>query len=163
LTVVADSSPLIFLGKIDRLDLVPALFTGSVLVPAAVRDEVLARPIAPAEERALAAHLERCEVVAGKGGRRFAAALSRADSDVLALALRREAEALLADDRVLRAVSRLEGVPPVGTLGVLLRARRSGLLPAAEVRVLVDRLVLRHGFRLGIEVYVAVLEELRRR
>ena len=44
MTVVADSSPLIFLGKIRRLALIHRLLAGEILVPEAVRDEVLAPP-----------------------------------------------------------------------------------------------------------------------
>jgi predicted nucleic acid-binding protein len=154
--VVADASPLIFLAKIEKLILIPRLFAGELLVPSSVRDEVLAAPIAPAEALALGAFLASCRVVGVRRPRRFAAALSRADSEALTLALRRRADLLLSDERLLRAMARLEGVRPMGTLGVLLRAHRAGMLSATEARTLVETLIREHRFRIGIEVYEAV-------
>ena len=49
LTVVADASPLIFLGKIRRLAMIDRVLGGDVVVPQQVRDEVLALPLDPAE------------------------------------------------------------------------------------------------------------------
>ena len=49
MTVVADASPLIFLGKIRRLALIDRVLGGDVVVAQEVRDEVLARPLDPAE------------------------------------------------------------------------------------------------------------------
>ena len=155
--VVADASPLIFLGKIGRLGLIGALFEGSVLVPASVRDEVLAPPIWPAEARVLSAFLGRCEIVKVARPERFSAAMSRADNDALTLALRKRADVLLADERLLRDMARIEGIRPVGTVGVLLLAMRQGLLTPAETRRHVDVLIRDHRFRIGIALYEAIL------
>ena len=43
MTAVADTSPRVVLGKIRRLDLLRALY-GDVVLPAAVAEEVLAKP-----------------------------------------------------------------------------------------------------------------------
>ena len=53
-----------------------------------------------------------------------------------------------------------EGIRPLGTLGVLLRAMRKDLLSPVETRKLVDVLIRLHSFRIGIEVYQAVLAEI---
>ena len=55
-----------------------------------------------------------------------------------------------------------EGVQPLGILGVLLRAMRQGFVHRSEVRQLVDGLIRSHGFRIGVELYQAVLQEIDR-
>jgi predicted nucleic acid-binding protein len=155
--VVADASPLIFLGKIGQLGLIPAIFEGPVWIPSSVRDELLAPPVSPAEVRVLSAFLGHCEIVKVARPERFSAAMSRADNDALTLALRKRADVLLADERLLRDMAAIERIRPVGTLGVLLMAMRKGVLTAAETRRHVDTLVRDHRFRIGIALYEAVL------
>ncbi|MAE63029.1 MAG: hypothetical protein CMJ18_02050 [Phycisphaeraceae bacterium] len=61
--LVADASPLIFLGKLDQLDLVRRGYPGEILVPEVVRDEILEPPVPPHEHLIITAFLEECEVV----------------------------------------------------------------------------------------------------
>jgi len=157
MTIVADSSPLIFLGKIRQLPLIPALFGESPLIPASVRDEVMAPPIAPAESRALRAFLAKCRIVNVARPVCFSTAMSRADNDALTLAIRRRAARLLADDRLLRDMAAVERIRPMGTVGILLLAMRNRLLTAEETRLHLDALVSDHRFRIGIALYKAVL------
>ncbi len=98
--VVADAGPLIALGKLDRLDLLPALFE-RVMVPHAVLAECLTQPGLPDSVRIGAALTEgwllasdaRVEDIAGLGvGERAAIGLAR-----------QMGAALLADDRAARA------------------------------------------------------------
>src|ERR1035437_7970237 len=158
--VVADASPLIFLGKIGQLGLIPVLFEGTVWIPSSVRNEVLAPPISPAETRVLSAFLARCQIVKVARPERFSSSMSRADNDALTLALRKHADLLLADERLLRDMAVIEGIRPVGTLGILLLAMRKGLLSAAETRLHVDTLIRDHRFRIGIALYEIVLAHL---
>ncbi len=76
------------------------------------------------------------------------------------LALRSKASFLLCDERITRRMADLEGGRSLGPLGMLLRARREGVIPAKDVRRLVDQLIRQHNFRISVEVYQAVLEEL---
>jgi len=160
MTVVADASPLIFLGKIGQLDLIPFLFHGTVWVPASVRDEILAPPISPAESRMLRAFLDRCEIVKVTHPTRFSPAMSHADNDALTLALRKRADLLLTDERLMRDMAVIERIRPIGTLGILLRALRKGLLSAEETRQHIDALIRDHRFRIGIALYETVLAHL---
>ena len=87
--------------------------------------------------------------------------MSAADNAALTLAIRRKATLLLCDERVTRLMAENEGIRPLGTLGILLRATRAGLLTRRETRQMVDLLIRAHGFRIGIELYQAVLAEIR--
>jgi hypothetical protein len=162
-TVVADSSPLIFLGKIRRLALIQRVAGDQVLVPEVVRRAVLAGPLDAAERDTLEAFLSGCEVAAVARQRRFAAAMSRADNAALTLAARRRADYLLADDRIVRRAATAQGIRTLGTLGVVVRAMEAGLLSRSEARALLDDLIRSHGFRIGIEVYQEALRRIESR
>lgn len=158
--VVADASPLIFLAKVRRLGLIRRLLGGDLLVPRPVRAEVLAPGVDPAERELLEAFLAHCVLASVRRPRSFASAMSPADNAALTLAVRKKADLLLCDERVTRTMAAAEGIRPLGTLGILLRARRRGLMLTAETRRVVDLLVSTHGFRIGIELYQKILAEL---
>ena len=94
--------------------------------------------------------------------RSFASAMSAADNAALTLAVQYQAEFLLFDERITRRMAEAEGIRPMGTLGVLLRAMRNDLLDQIETRRLVDLLVISHGFRIGVGLYQAVLAEIQK-
>ena len=155
--VVADASPLIFLVKVRRLDLVSLVLGPDIRVPKSVRDEVLAPPTDPVEAALLTDFLAHCRVEAVSQVRRFASAMSVADNEALTLAVRSRADILLCDDRVVRLMAEAEGIRPLGTLGFLLRAMREARITLAETRKSVDALVSSHGFRIGTDLYVTIL------
>jgi len=158
--VVADASPLIFLSKIRRLPLIHRLFGGEVHVPTVVRDEIVRPATAPGETPELESFLQLCRIETVRQPRHFAGSLSRADAAALTLALRRKADFLLCDDRVLRRLAETQGIRPMGTLGILLRAMQRRHQTPQETREAVDLLVRRHNFRIGVEVYQRVIEEI---
>ena len=160
--VVTDASPLIFLAKLRRLDLIGALCGEDIRVPKAVADEVRAPGADPVEAQSLTEFLRTCRILTVRRPRRFAAAMRQADCEALTLAVRAGADFLLCDEKVTRCMAEAEGIRPLGTLGILLRAMHRGLLSPGEVRALVDRLVESHGFRIGVAVYQAVLREVTR-
>lgn len=129
--VVADSGPLIAFARLSLLDVLQDMF-GQVLVPDVVADECifeLHRPGAKAIAAALqAAILTRVEV---DGVARFAEAhlLDAGEAAALLLAQAKACPTLMDERRGRRVAARL-GVPVVGTVGVLLAARRKGKVPA---------------------------------
>ncbi len=158
--VVADSSPLIFLSKIRKLTLVRRVLGRDVRVPRAVVRELLAPDLDPVEKEVIETFLDGCRIESVRNPRHFAKAMSAADNAALTLALRSKADFLLCDDRIVRAMAEIEGVRPMGTLGILLRATRKKVLSNNEARQLIDLLVSTHHLRIGIEVYQAVMNEL---
>ena len=60
----------------------------------------------------------------------------------------------------MRRLAETEGVRPLGTLGMLLRAMRNRLIDRAETRRLLDLLVAVHGFRIGVGIYQVALSEI---
>ena len=158
--VVADASPLIFLAKVRQLDLLHGLPGRDIRIPRPVHREVVVPGLDPIEREVLESFLASCTIEAVPRPRSFASAMSAADSAALTLAVRVKASILLCDERVTRIMAQAEGIRPLGTLGVLLRARRQGLLTRSEALGAVDLLVRTHSFRIGVELYQAILGEI---
>lgn len=84
------------------------------------------------------------------------AGLGRGETEVLLLALEAPAEiVVILDDVRARSVAEQLGLQLTGTLGLLLDAKRAGLVP--EVAPLIDRLQAL-GFRLAKHTHSAVLK-----
>ena len=136
--VVSNSSPLIALHGVGRLDLMRGVF-GDIYIPAAVAREIVTVTPLPVwfKERSLQQEL---------GARILSASLGAGESEAIALALECAASWVLLDDRPARRLADALGLPVVGTLGILLASKRRGLLPL--VRPIADDLV-RLGFRIA--------------
>lgn len=159
--LVADSAPVIFLGKLDRLSLVRRLFDAEIIVPPLVRDELLPRSLPPDERQRLAAFLEGCRIVDPRETESLAVGLSQADNAILRLAKEQRADVVISDDRLLRRIAAIEGTGVIGTLGILVLATRRGVLPATETESLLSDLVRHHSFRISTAVYDASLRAIR--
>jgi uncharacterized protein len=161
--VVSDSSPLIWLGKINKLHLLRRLF-GEILVPERVRLEVLKGESVDAYliREALEEGWIRVEVFDGALAAELldVSGLHRGEAEAILLA--RELDALLiVDDREASVVARAFGIRCLGTLGVLLSGLSKGLMEYEDfIECLDDMIGL--GFRLSIEVYKKVLREAKR-
>jgi len=81
--------------------------------------------------------------------------LGPGETQVLMLALEIPGSIAILDDKLARRVAEVRGIPVIGTLGLLLNAKRAGIL--SEVRPSIDRLE-RLSFRLSAQTRAAVLE-----
>jgi predicted nucleic acid-binding protein len=116
IAAVLDSTCLIGLERIARLDLLPALL-----------DPILAPPAVAAE---FASHLEWLTIVAPSNTGTVAALKLNVDAgeaEAIALAYERQCRIIL-DDRKARAVALQLGVPVTGTVGLLLKAKQGGVI-----------------------------------
>lgn len=152
--VVADAGPLIAFGRIDRLDLLPQVL-GTVLVPDVVARECLADPLKPGA-RAIDAALGSgllSRASDPEASERAFAVLDAGESAAIGLALRRSA-AVLIDEKLGRRVAVHLGVALTGSAGVLLAAKRRGLVEA--VGPILDTLTA-NGYRFATDLVRAVL------
>jgi hypothetical protein len=153
--VVSDTSPIRALHFLKQTALLQHLF-GTVIVPPAVAIE-LAQPRNPFEPVDLSI-MAFVEVRAPHDQQRvaqYAAALDIGEAEAIALAVELGAT-LLIDEIEGRAAAAAAGVPFVGVLGVLARAKRHGLID--EVRPLLDRLRSELRFRIAQKLYEQFLE-----
>jgi predicted nucleic acid-binding protein len=128
---VVDASPFIGLAKIGRLDLLLRTAPAQqVFIPDVVAREVLAgRNIDPAQEALQQGWGMRIVTPAAPPS----LALFRLDAGeaaVLAVALQRPGSAAIMDDGAGRAAAKAMNIPALGTVGVLLLAKRQGHLTA---------------------------------
>ncbi len=151
--VIADSGPLIALARLDLLGLLPRQFA-DVLVPQAVLTECTSdanKPGAARISRALAEGLFKVVVVSGVDTFATLHGVDSGEAAALMLALEQHCPALV-DERRGRRVAADLGIPLVGTLGVLLRARLTG-----QIGPLVAALD-NFGYRLSPRLIQAVLQ-----
>lgn len=152
--VVSNTTPIISLALIGRLDLLHALYD-RVMIPSAVEAEILSgggNRIGSAELKASTwlrvASLQdprRAELIAD---------LDRGEAEVIALAQELGADLVIIDERLARLHAKRLGLTLTGTLGVLLKAKQVGYIDAVEP--LIDRL-RQGGIRLSNALVTEVL------
>ena len=147
MVVVSNSSPLIALARIQRLDLVPGIFE-SVLIPPAVAREIA--PSIPVLSTWLRIQAPSVLPPAPLLRRRLGAG----ERQALALAIELRADWIILDDLPARRSAQAAGLNVIGTLGMLVAAKRAGLLQS--IRPELDALV-RTSFFLSPQLYDELL------
>ncbi len=129
-TWVVNASPIIALAKVDRLHLLDDL-CNELIVPEAVVAEILAGPPSDHARRAI------------EGGWATTAAANRITPDllewglgtgetaVLAVAMELTTATVVLDDAAARTCAKALGIGMIGTLGVVLRAKRKAMISSA--------------------------------
>ena len=128
--LVADSSALIALASCNALHHLEKIF-GSVIVPQAVFDEVTAAD----KDHALALGSYLADKVRSVDMSAFVYLDAFADlgeTQAMVLYKASQADYLLIDDKRGRRVAQLNQINIIGSLGVLVLAKRLGLVPAIE-------------------------------
>lgn len=151
---VANASPLIVLAKLDQQDLL-TLLADEVAVPRAVVDEIQAGP--PDDPARLYLNLEALpisDVVPEPVVQAWD--LGYGETAVLSYALQNPGWTAVIDDGLARRCAVTLSIPIVGTLGIILRARRAELIPAATPLL---RGLIAQGFRIDVDMVRHVLLE----
>jgi uncharacterized protein len=132
--VVADASPLIALCRIGRLDLLRDVF-GKLLVPDAVWQEVVVagEGVPGVAEVPATEWIERRSVQDLTLVFLLRQDLGAGEAEAIVLARECGAGVLLMDERIGRAAAERLGLKVTGLVGVLLEARRRGLLTGLSV------------------------------
>lgn len=136
--VVCDTSPIQYLYQLELLDLLPGL-AARVLVPLAVQEEL-------SVGRSLGVNLPAVEDLSWVSIRQPVSRqaiplihdLGPGETEVLLLALESPGTIAVLDDALARRVATVLEIPFTGTLGLLVDAKKAGLIPV--VRPLLDAL-----------------------
>jgi len=156
--IVSNAGPLIALAKIERFELLRELF-GKICIPQAVYDEVVVigtgRAGANEMEQAVGDWVEIQEVKDLVIVKSLLTKLGKGESEAIALALETKADLVLLDDYKARATAEFMGLSMTGTVGMLSRAQKKGLI--SDLRSLLDELQAK-GFRLSDKVYAEILK-----
>ena len=154
--IVSDTTVLLYLGRIGQIGLIPALFA-PVHVPEQVILELdMGRVLRPDTanprdfEWATSVSVSEAAIDALPPNR-----LGLGEQAVVAYAHAHQGFLAGLDDLQARRLAEALGLTVVGTLGVLLHAKRAGLIPT--VRLLLDA-VIAQGFRLTPDLYGDVLK-----
>lgn len=157
--VVADAGPLIALARIERLSLLAALY-GSVVVPETVLTELRVesdRPGARVLSQALAEGVIQARALPKYREAemaRLCLVLDAGESAAILLAQELPCRFLLIDERRGRVIARRWEISVVGLAGVLVAAKRRGLLESVRP-VLME--LSREGYRLSDALVSGVL------
>jgi predicted nucleic acid-binding protein len=155
--VVSNSSPLIHLAKIERLDLLKDYF-GIISIPEAVYRECVVDGKNREEVELIrgAGWIKVIRVKNSKLVKLLWASLDEGESEAIALSLEVGADLVLLDDYDAREKARLFGLKITGTVGVLLRANKEN-----KIRLLKEELrgLKKTGFWIGSELETRLLQE----
>ncbi|HRN37451.1 MAG TPA: DUF3368 domain-containing protein [Flavobacteriales bacterium] len=144
--IIADTSCLIVLSKIGELTLLARIYGQITTTPVIAKEYgeelpdwvTVLEPADPSKQRVLELHLDRGEASA------------------IALAMELAASTLILDDQKARKVAERLGLSYTGTIGVLIKAKRSGHLPA--LAPILEKIVS-SGFHLSDALRTAALRE----
>jgi len=154
--VVTNTSPLLNLAAIGEARLLPALF-GRVTAPNMVREEIDSLRLR--DQRFRSAEIADAASFSAVNDSSRVALLSlyldAGEAEAIALALEVQADLILLDERKATRVAHQLGLTTLGLLGVLVLAKRKGLIH--EVRPLLDRLETDAGFWIAPDLRQKVL------
>lgn len=158
--IVSDTSPITNLAAIDQLDLLRQLYT-TIIIPLAVYNEMVgAGKVVPGaieiqtlpwiQTRTVLDTQSVIDIQTGQDN------IDLGEAEAIALALELNADLLLIDERRGRALAINYRLNITGLLGVLVQAKRNGLISA--VKPLMDRLIETADFRVSGQLYETVLQ-----
>ena len=154
-TAIVNASPLISLAFIDQLDLLSRIFT-RVVVPSEVAREVTK------ERKRKARELENWiagKVVASTSKtliELFSTTIDKGESEVLALYYEMPDAIAIIDEEKARKLASRQNIPHLGTLGVLLLAKKFGYIRLLKPQL--DNLC-EQGIRISSKLYDYILQE----
>jgi predicted nucleic acid-binding protein len=145
--VVSNSSPLIALTQIGRLNVLGHLYS-EVLIPPTVANEV--EPTV----RKLPDWISVKQLLLPRNPALVTASIGPGEHEVISLGVELHSDRLILDERPARRLAASLGLPVIGTVGLLLAAKERGFLP--KIKPKLDRLVAARFF-MDEELYNRVL------
>ncbi|BAY39477.1 hypothetical protein NIES2111_38530 [Nostoc sp. NIES-2111] len=158
--IVSDTSPITNLAAIGQLDLLRQLYS-SVTIPKAVYDEMVSldKVVPGTVEVQTLSWIKVQAIVDSQKVREILESQDNIDlgeAEAIILSLEIKADLLLMDERRGRTVATNYGINITGLLGVLLQAKKQGLV--SSIKPLIDQLITNADFRVSPQLYVLVLK-----
>lgn len=152
---VSNSSPLVFLAKLDVLDF---LDEHEIFVPEAVFSEILTKETL--EKEKLQIFLGRKNIKIFPVQKKYELpSLGEGEKAVILLALERDIKDILIDERRGFALARLYNLRPKGTLWVILHAYKKGKIDKKQTKNLIYDLP-GHGFYIDEQLLTGLLKKI---
>lgn len=157
--IVSNASPLIFLAKIERMDLLNGY---EVTIPKQVYEEInkgieskddaqkiktlVERSIIKVEEIEIIKELEQHNL--GKG-----------EKAAISLAINKKVGLVLLDERKARRTAKFHNLKPIGTICILIEAWKNNKLNKKELKELIKKLIGK-GYRINEALIISLLNEI---
>lgn len=155
--VIVNSTPLIVLCNANLLFILKELY-GNITIPQAVFDEVTAKPDSAClqiKENLDWIFVEKIKDVADR--KMYKAKLHAGEVDVMILAQESpQADLVIIDDNAAKKTAKYLGLTVTGTLGVLLKAKKSGII--FSVKDAINKLQA-NGFYIDSKIVKLVLNQ----
>jgi len=158
--MISNASPLIYLGKLNKLDLLIKLFD-KIEITSSVYEEVICEDDTNKPEvEIIKGFINRKLIIVNKledktkeqsNFIRKSFKIHTGESDTIALAIQGNSKRVLIDEKYARKAAELHGLFPIGTLGVVLLAYKKEIILEKEVKHIMDELIS-GNFRMGAEV-----------
>jgi len=154
--IISNTTPISNLLHVDNISLLAKLF-GTVYIPDAVANEVNVVFSSCAEWQKC---VEREQIIIQSISntifvKQMVPFLHKGEAEAICLSLEKKAKLCLIDDKDARTIAQLNNLPVTGTLGILLKAKKTGLI--SSVKELIDRLRAEHHFWIREDMYQKVL------
>lgn len=168
--VVSNLSPLIYLAKIGRLNLIKNVY-GQIWIPEAVFNEtvtqgkILKITDASIIQQAVGKWILK-ERISSETDLKYAFLdennkIGLGENQALKLCKQLNADIFVVDDKEARRVSRILEIKPIGTCGILVQAHRKSLISTNEAEQVLDNLI-RAKFRIDSTLYSSIIKKLRK-
>jgi len=151
-----NTTPWIALSLCEKTGLLNDLYE-EVFIPSAVREEILAggKTQIGVQELKQAIWL-RIEEIQDPSKVLLLHELDQGEAEVILLAQEKKVTEVILDERLARMQARIAGVQVVGTLGLLLRGKKTGIV--RKVRPMIEK-ILQGGVHIHQNIVEAVLRE----
>ncbi|BAZ03467.1 hypothetical protein NIES3974_00930 [Calothrix sp. NIES-3974] len=160
---ISNSSVLIALSSIGQLSVLTQRFPDGILIPRAVWCEVVETGAGRTGAVEVAAGLNTWLSIQEAENKTLISVLQQnldqGEAEAITLWLEQPSEALLLDEKKARQVARRMNLPILGTLGLLIWAKRQGVIFNLQEQL--DALQTAAKFRLSQQVYNEALRQVR--
>lgn len=164
--ILSNATPLIYLAKLGKLDILKSLFK-EIVIPREVYEEIIAGKkdgffdALTIEKAVENGWLKIKEFKIERKIEKFAPEIDLGETALINLAKKLKADLILIDDASARTIAESLGFNVKGTLYILLKAYKKKIIYKDELKELINQLVF-SGFRISQELYIEILEELEK-
>jgi len=153
---VSNTSPLITLSAVGKLDLLEQIYQ-QIVIPQAVHDEVVQGASKPGTTTILTRSWLDIRTVQNTAQvAQLQHNLHPGEAEAIVLAIEMQASVLLMDEQRGRQIAINLGIPVTGVIGTLIAAKQYGFIPL--VKPVLDDMIRQSGFRINHRLYTQVLQ-----
>ena len=155
--IISDSSPLISLAVIGKVNILDNLYK-EIYVPTAVHNEVVKADKPFARELKLFLNGRTKSVKNRMAVEMLSGDIGAGEAEAIVLALEQQPCIALIDDLKARRFAKMKGLKIIGTMGILLKAKKEGFIK--EIKPLISELLL-SGIRISTKIIEITLQAAR--